>query len=301
MDTPDLNLLIALDVLLAEGSVTRAGDRLRLSPSAMSRTLARLREATGDPLMVRAGRGLVPTPRALALREQTARLVQEAQAVLRPAATLRLDQLVRTFTLRVSDGFVEQFGAALLTRVQGEAPGVRLRFVQKVDKDSTLLRDGLVDLETGVVVQDTAPELRQQTLFHDRHVGVVRAGHPLARGRVTLARYTAGRHVSVARRGSSNAPIDDALAEHDARRDIAAVVSGFAAAVALARDTDLIATVPGAHTRRLREGMAHFPLPFATRDLAVAMLWHPRMEADAAHRWLRAAVKAVCAGAGPRR
>lgn len=295
MSTPDLNLLIALDALLSEGSVTRAGHRLRLSPSAMSRTLARLREATGDPLMVRAGRGLVPTPRAVELRERTARLVQDAESVLRPETALRLDQLVRTFTLRVSDGFVEQFGGALLTRVRAEAPGVRLRFMQKVDKDAAPLRDGLVDLETGVVVQDTAPELRQQTLFHDKHVGVVHAGHALAKGRVTLPRYTAGLHVSTSRKGTINAPIDDALAAHDAKRTIAATVSGFAAAIAIARDTECIATVPDTHTRRLRDGMAEFPLPFATPDLAVAMLWHPRMDADAAHQWLRGCVKVVCA------
>ncbi|HNV33682.1 MAG TPA: LysR family transcriptional regulator, partial [Nitrospira sp.] len=102
MSTPDLNLLITLDVLLAEGSVARAATRLRLSPSAMSRALARLRETTGDPLLVRAGRGLVPTPRAVELRERVSQVVEEGQAVLRPAEKLNLTQLVRTFTLRTS-------------------------------------------------------------------------------------------------------------------------------------------------------------------------------------------------------
>src|SRR5437588_9682381 len=100
MSRPDLNLLVTLDVLLAEGSVARAAERLRLSPSAMSRALARLRVATGDPLLVRAGRGLVPTPRAQELRDRVARLVEDAGAVLRPAETLDLGKLVRTFTLR---------------------------------------------------------------------------------------------------------------------------------------------------------------------------------------------------------
>ena len=90
MSTPDFNLLVTLDVLLVEGSVARAAHRLRLSPSAMSRALARLRETTGDPLLVRAGRGLVPTPRALELRERVGRIVEEAQAVLRPAEALDL-------------------------------------------------------------------------------------------------------------------------------------------------------------------------------------------------------------------
>src|SRR5512132_290827 len=136
MALPDLNLLVTLDVLLTEGSVTGAARRLRLSPSAMSRALARLRETLGDPLLVRAGRGLVPTPRALELRERVSQLVQNAEAVLRPAETLDLKRLVRTFTLRTSEGFVESFGPALIARCGAEAPGVQLRFVPKPDKDS---------------------------------------------------------------------------------------------------------------------------------------------------------------------
>src|SRR2546423_14429559 len=117
MATPDLNLLVTLDVLLAEGSVARAAQRLRLSPSAMSRALARLRAATGDPLLVRAGRGLVPTPRALELRERVSQLVQDSEAVLRPAETLDLARLVRTFTLRTSEGFGGDFRPGLIARV----------------------------------------------------------------------------------------------------------------------------------------------------------------------------------------
>src|SRR3982750_4615006 len=151
MARPDLNLLATLDVLLAAGSVARAAERLRLSPSAMSRALARLRKTTGDPLLVRAGRGLVPTPRALELRAQVSQLVHDATAVLRPAEQLDLSQLVRTFTIRTREGFVENFGPDLIARVSAEAPGVRLCFVQKPNKDSTPLREGIVDLETGVV------------------------------------------------------------------------------------------------------------------------------------------------------
>ena len=195
MSRPDFNLLVTLDVLLAEGNVTRAAQRLRLSPSAMSRSLARLRETTGDPLLVRAGRGLVPTPRALELRERVSQIVQDGEAVLRPAEKLNLKQVVRTFTLRTSEGFVENFGPDLIARVGDEAPGVRLRFVQKPNKDSAPLRDGTVDLETGVVEKTTAPELRVQALFRDRYIGVVRKGHPLSKGKITPSRYAAGRHI----------------------------------------------------------------------------------------------------------
>jgi DNA-binding transcriptional LysR family regulator len=296
MSIPDLNLLVTLDALLAEGSVARAAHRLRLSPSAMSRALARLREATGDPLLVRAGRGLVPTPRALALRERVAQLVQDAEAVLRPAAALDLGRLVRTFTLRSSEGFVETFGPRIIARVGEDAPGVRLRFVAKPDKDSASLRDGSIDLETGVVGKATGPEVRAQGLFRDRFIGVVRRGHPLSRGEITAARYAAGRHVLVSRRGLEEGPIDEALQPFGLKRTIATIVGGFSAALALARASDLIASVPERHTGNLRAGMFGFPLPVALPEITVCLLWHPRLEADPAHRWLRGCVREACAG-----
>lgn len=302
MSTPDLNLLVTLEVLLAEGSVARAAERLRLSPSAMSRALARLRETTGDPLLVRAGRDLVPTPRAIELRERVGQLVLDAQAVLRPTDRLDPRQLVRTFTLRTSEGFVENCGPGLLARIAAEAPGVRLRFVQKPDRDSTPLRDGSVDLETGVVGRTMGPEVRAQALFRDRYIGVVRSGHPLCSGPVTPDRYAAGRHIGVSRRGLERGPIDDALSALGLQRDIVTIVAGFATAVALAGATDLIASVPERHTGRLRDGSFSFPLPVDAPEFTVSMLWHPRLDADPGHRWLRALVRDVCAaGDEPRR
>lgn len=295
MSTPDLNLLVTLDVLLAEGSVARAARRLHLSPSAMSRALARLRETTGDPLLVRAGRGLVPTPRAIELRERVSQLVQESEAVLRPAKKLRLKQLARTFTLRTSDGFVENFGPDLIARAGDEAPGVRLCFLQKPDKDSARLRDGIVDLETGVVGNTAAPELRVQALFRDRFIGVVRLGHPLGEGEITPSRYAAGRHIYASRQGFDKGPIDDALASLGLERKVAAIVGSFATALALARASDLIASVPERHTGNLRDGMHSFPLPVAAPEITISQLWHPRQDADPAHRWLRGLVKDVCA------
>jgi DNA-binding transcriptional LysR family regulator len=295
MPAPDLNLLVTLDVLLAEGSVAGAARRLRLSPSAMSRALARLRETTGDPLLVRAGRGLVPTPRARELRERVSQLVQESEAVLRPAKAPNLKRLVRTFTLRTSEGFVENFGPGLIARVGDEAPGVRLRFVQKSDKDSAPLRDGTIDLETGVVDDTMGPEVRAQALFRDRLIGVVRTGHPLSQGEITPARYTSGRHIAVSREGLDKGPIDDALRPFGLERKIVTIVGGFATAVALARASDLIANVPERHTGNLRSGMYSFPLPVATPPFTVSLLWHPRSHADPPHRWLRKVVLEICA------
>jgi DNA-binding transcriptional LysR family regulator len=267
----------------------------------MSRALARLRETTGDPLLVRAGRGLVPTPRALELRERAHELVQDAQAVLRPVEKLDLKHLVRIFTLRTSEGFVENFGPDLIARTGRQAPGVRLRFVPNPDKDSASLRDGTVDLETGVVGKAMGPEVRAQALFRDRFIGVVRRGHPLSRGKITPARYAAGRHVLVSRRGQDKGPIDEALKSFGLEREIVAIVGGFSTALALARASDLIASVPERHTGKLRAGMHSFALPVPTTEVTVSLLWHPRLDADPAHRWLRQCVREVCAAQRPAR
>jgi DNA-binding transcriptional LysR family regulator len=295
MNRPDLNLLVTLDVLLEEGSVDLAAGGLVRSPRAVSRALARVRAATGDPLLVRAGRGLVPTPRAAELRQRVGQLVQESEAVLRPAGRLEMPQLVRTFTLRTSEGFVENFGPPLIARIAAEAPGVQLRFVPKPDKDSAPLREGSVDLETGVLEPTTSPELRVQALFRDRYIGVVRREHPLARGNITLRRYAAGRHIGVARVPERD-PIDQALAAAGLKREIAvSLVAGFATALALARASDLIASVPERHTGGLRASLHSFPLPLSLPAFTVSLLWHPRLDADPAHRWLRELVRDTCA------
>jgi DNA-binding transcriptional LysR family regulator len=163
--------------------VTRAAERLQLSESAMSRTLARLRAATGDPLLVRAGRAMVLTPHAQALREQVQALARDAATVLQPAGEdWNLATLERTFTLRANDGFIEAFAPALVARAAREAPGVRLRFAPKPDKDVRPLREGLIDLDLGVLGAATGPEVRVQAIYRDHFVGAVRPGHPLLQG-----------------------------------------------------------------------------------------------------------------------
>ena len=295
MARPDFNLLVMLDVLLAEANVARAGKRLHLSPSAMSRALSRLRTTIGDPLLVMAGRVLVPTPRAMELRARVAQLVSDVQAVLGPGEAIEPSRIARTFTLRSSEGFAETFGPALLARVRAEAPGVRLRFLPKADKDSASLRSGAVDLETGVVDAGTGPELRSRTLFRDDFVGVVHKGHALARGRITLARYLAAEHVAVSRHGLEQGPIDGVLREAGHARSIVTTVGGFATAVALASACDLVATVPARHTAGLRGDLHTFSLPVSLPPMTVSLLWHPRHDADPAHRWLRERVRQVCA------
>jgi DNA-binding transcriptional LysR family regulator len=303
MTVVDLNLLTALDALLAEGSVVGAARRLGLSASAMSRTLARLRAATGDPLLVRAGRGLVPTPRAVELRDRVRETTDEALALLRPAVVgPDLLALQRTFTIRANDGFVEIFGARLLAALTDAAPGVRLRFAPKPDKDVRALREGLVDLEVGVL-GEAGPEVRVQSLFQDRFVGAVREGHPLlAAEEITPELYAACGHVVASRRGNTNGPVDQALASLGLRRAILAVVPDFSAALAIAKASDLVALVTASFHDATNEIQPEanrrcsqaFELPVQTGPITVSQIWHPRLDADPAHRWLRGMLLAVC-------
>lgn len=309
MAEPDLNLLIALDSLLAEASVAGAARRLALSASAMSRTLARLRAATGDPLLVRAGRHMVLTPYAEAIRERTQNVAHEARAVLRPStAQTDFSSLRRTFTLRANDGFVEVFGSPLIAAVTAIAPNVCLRFAPKPEKSATHLRDGSADLEIGVL-GEMGPEVRLQALFRDRFVGIVREGHPLQRdGEVTAERYVAFGHVVASRHGRTSGPVDEALAALGLERSIVAVVPSFAAARAVARSSDLVALVPASFLGDQTEPQGHvagipihaFELPVATGKITVSQMWHPRLEVDPVHRWLRQIVLTVCRRHAPR-
>ncbi len=297
MSDPDFNLLVALDILLAEASVAGAARRLNLSTSAMSRTLSRLREVTGDPILVRAGRNMVLTPWAEASRDRARNAVHEARAVLQPSMeTLKVENLARFFTLRANDGFVVAFGPALIAAVAEAAPDVCIRFAPKPEKTSRYLREGLVDLEIGVQ-SNMGPEIRVQRLFQDRFVGAVRKTHPLASlPTIGLKDYVAWGHVVAAPNGSLHGFVDDALAESGMTRKIASVVPGFPTALSVALASDLIAMVPALYLRnqQMTEQLHVFELPFKTRTITVSQMWHPRMENDPGHRWLREKVRAVC-------
>jgi DNA-binding transcriptional LysR family regulator len=112
---------------------------------------------------------------------------------------------------------------------------------------------------------------------------------------MTAARFAAGRHVLVSRRGLDRGPVDEALKPLGLEREIATIVGGFSIALALARASDLIASVPERHTGNLREGMHSFPLPVPVPEITISLLWHPRRDADPAHRWLRECVRDTCA------
>lgn len=304
MSEPDLNLLIALDILLAEANVTVAARRLGLSTSAMSRTLARLRETIGDPLLVRAGRNMVLTPHAEALRDRVNSTANDARALLSPTTVpLDLATLQRTFDIRANDGFVEVLGPALISAIAADAPLVKLRFAPKLEKTATYLRDGSADLEIGVM-SNMGPEVRVQALFRDRFVGVVRKGHPFEKVRkITPKRYAEAGHVVASRRGYMTGPLDAALEKLGLTRNVMVVVPSFPAAIAIARSTELVALVPASYRLAVPKSKKDatiaattyaFELPVVTPPITISQMWHPRFELDAVHQWLRQIVLKVC-------
>ncbi|WP_353613746.1 LysR family transcriptional regulator [Mangrovibacter phragmitis] len=303
MAEADLNLLIALDVLLAEKSVAAAARRLGLSESAMSRTLGRLRQTTGDPLLVRAGRHMVLTPHGEQLLEAAPLAVAQARALLKPAASaLNLATLERVFTLRTNDGFAQVFGPVLVAALAQSAPHAGLRFVAKPEKEDGPLREGLVDLEIGVL-KNMGPEIYLQALFQDRFIGVVRAGHPLAQSTIlTPQAYAAYGHIVVARHGTGRGPVDNKLSSLGLARHIVAVVPGLGAALSIARQSDLVALVPASFFLHQAQnsgtgsvpGLVGFELPVQTGAITVSQMWHPRQHNDPAHRWLRECLREVC-------
>ena len=298
MPEPDLNLLFALDALLSEKNVTRAARSLHLSASAMSRTLTRLRAVTGDPLLVRAGRQMVLTPYAEEIRERTENMVREARALLRPSPVAPdFSTLRRTLTIRANEAFVEAFGPPLIAEVTAIAPLVRLHFSSRWERNAEYLRNGSADLEIGVL-EEAGPEIRVQALFRDRYLGVVRKGHPLeAKRHVTPRQYAAFGHVVAPHGRQVIDSLDAAIARLGLERTTVAIVPSFPAALAVARASDLVALLPASFMNRQHAASVDaysFELPVATDGFTIYQMWHPRLENDPVHRWLRQLVLGVC-------
>ncbi|MFF4528619.1 LysR family transcriptional regulator [Streptomyces sp. NPDC001407] len=284
----DLNLLRSLDALLQENSVTRAAERLGTSPAAVSRTLARLRRAVGDPLLVRAGQGMVPTPRALELREEVSALLRGCDNVLRPGAGFDAVHLQRTFTVQTSDLLLAGLAGTLTERIHAEAPHVDVVFLPEALEDGPGLRQGWVDVELGVL-SHLDPEIRTRPLTRMPLVGIARSGHPLFNGRIDARRFAAADHIGISRLGKRLGPIDSALAELGLRRRIAVVVPSHTGAMILTRNSDLVAlTVADWLPDTIAAlGLRTFPIPLDLEPLDFGLAWHPRNSADPGHRWLR--------------
>ena len=288
MEPSDLGLLLTLDALLQEGSVTKAARRVGLSTPAMSHALSRIRDRLADPLLVRAGRGMVLTPRAETLRPQVQALVAEARRVLEPEHPFVPAKLQRKFVVLLTDYVLAVLGASWDRLLCEEAPHVALRMLPNTPDDAALLRDGTADLAIGIY-GTLLPELRLRPLLTDRFVCAVRKDHPHIGKRLTLDEFVKLDHIQIAPRGKPGGYVDDMLHERGLSRRVARAIPYFHSALYLVAQSDYIVTVSERVANLFAEplGLRLLPPPLPLRPYALSMVWHPRFDADPAHSWLR--------------
>jgi DNA-binding transcriptional LysR family regulator len=291
----NLNLLPILDALLTERNVSRAGVRLGLSQPAVSNALAQLRELLGDRLLVRRANGMIPTERALALVQPVRAAMLAIEQSLAPPAAFDAATAHRDFVLCTNDFVAFALLPRLLSRLQREAPGVRLQvraFQEHVVPPD--LQRGEADLLFSF--SRTLPPGHQATdLFQDRFVLVARQGHPQVHGRITLATYTKLAHVVVSQEPNARGVVDDALAQRGLTRRVALRLSHFLLVPHVLATTDYVAAlselVARPVARALRLQILKMPLPVPSG--MVRMVWHERTDASPAHAWLRSVVEQV--------
>lgn len=293
----DLNLLVTLDALLQENSVVGAAERLFLTPPAVSRALARIRDLTGDDILVRSGRAMTPTPYALSIRAEVHELVRQGKRLLKPGRELDLPNLQVDYAIRSHDALTAALAPRLIATVAHSAPLVRLRFLGETQEDFPALARGQVDLELGAT-RPTAPDISHTILAEDSLVLAMRKGHPLERGPLGLKRFAAALHVNVTRRGRLHGAIDDLLAGQGLQRRVVATLPTTANALEVVACSDAVAIVPEASSKALRHALklAARRIPQALPASEVVMSWHRRHDNDPAHGWLRACVVEAAGG-----
>jgi len=291
----DLNLLFVLDALLQTHSVSQAAVHLGLSTPAVSRALARLRTAFGDPLLVRAGRAMVPSPLAEQLQARVQAILHELERVFEPSVEFAPARSNRRFVVLASDYVLLVLGPALDRLVCAQAPEVRLQFMPNTQGDADAIRTGSVDLAIGVYDR-LHPEIRIQKLFDEELVCVVRNDHPSVRKKISLRQYTELAHIQVAPRGQPGGTIDDALAEQGLQRRVVRQVPYFVTGLLLASTSDYVMTIPRrlAATHAKTFGFRILTLPLQHAGYAIAQIWHPRNQGDAGLRWFRECVVQAC-------
>ena len=284
----DLNLLVALDALLAERSVSRAAVRLHLSQPATSALLARLRELFGDPLLLRSARGMLPTPRAMELLGPIRQVLDQVDAIVQPRAAFDAASATYTFTLSASDYVEYALLPTLADYLEHKAPGVRLE-VRPLDLQSVAkqMETGEVDLcITGL--QNALPGLHVRPLYRERMVSVVRRNHPTVGARLTLDEFCKLEHIQVWVRGSGfNTRIDEALAALGRKRHARLAVPHFLLVPEIVARSDMISALPERLARGYAKKLRMLEPPVEIEGFTVGEMWHARSEPEPAQQWLR--------------
>lgn len=294
----DLNLLVTLEALLEEEGVTDAARRLNLSQSAVSAALDRLRAVFSDPLLVRVGNRMEPTPFARRLQGPIKTALASVSLALALPQKFDPARAKANVRLGASDYFGLLMLPALYHLLAREAPGISLEVVPRpADGSLSRLVAGEVDLALAVNPPE-GRDLFNAPLVDEHFVCVMRRGHPLARGRLTAAWLVDFPHVVVTAHGESATLADRALAAAGHRRPTPVLVPVFASAFALVADNDLVAILPERISRALaaRFGLALRKPPIALPGYTLSIVWHQRTAHDPVHRWVREQVLAI---AGP--
>lgn len=301
--TLDLNLLRVFDEVMAERNLTRAANKLAMTQPAVSNALNRLRDALGDRLVVRSGYGVEPTPKALALWPAIADALRQIESSLAPGEFVPA-QANTTFVLAMADATAAELMPGLVEILQDEAPGVSMRVLPLATRDPRrMLEEGMMDLAVGffppviadLAVQEQAGRMaafERQRLFGGEYVCVMRKGHPLAKGSLTIKRYCDARHLRVSFSGRPFGFVDEALMALGRQRRVVLTVNQFFTAGRVVATSDLVAVLPKhfVSVTGMADQFVLRELPFEVPLVLVDALWHRREGQRSDHAWLRAAV-----------
>jgi DNA-binding transcriptional LysR family regulator len=283
----DLNLLVALDALVDECSVTRAAARLSLTQPTVSGMLARLRDLFGDPLFVRTQRGLLPTPRTEALTPLLKRVLADA-ATLVAAQTFDPKTADMTVSISVNDYMHASLILPFVKQLRRHAPKIKLavRPMAIADLPTRLMRG---EIDIAITIPDfVTPDLPSRFLYAERYVCAVRRRHPLKKRKVTVEEFCRFDHVLVSPSGGAfEGPTDDELSSLGLARRVALSIPSFLILPEVLQTDDLIAVVPERLLHGRKRHLRTFAPPVAVPGFDVLAVWHPRVNEDPAHRWLR--------------
>ena len=302
--TLDLKLLRVFDEVMAERSLTRAARNLSLTQPAVSNALRRLRDTLGDDLVVRVGQGMAPTPRALVLWPTVRDALHQLQESLNPSS-FEPATASTAFVLAMADATAAELMPGLIDIMERDAPGVTIRVVPLTTRDPRkLLDEGKADLAVGhfpsvladLVVRaqgDEAVSFAHQRLYDGLYVCVMRSGHPLARGPLTLDKFCAARHLLVSFSGRPYGFIDESLAALGKKRQVVLTVNQFFTAGRVVANSNLLTVLPEhfVSVTGIADQLVLRQLPFDVAPVHVDALWHSRLGSQSAHQWLLKAVE----------
>lgn len=290
----DLNLLIVLQALVEERSITRAAQQMFLSQPATSRALDRLQHLFKDELLVRTSHGYEPTHRASYVYAELERLLPRIEELLR-GAEFNPAEVTDSFRIAATDHAVSVLLPAIMEAMAHAAPGIQVEVSPWEDDVFRKLNANSLDL--GLWVNSAPPPLRTEPLFQDDFVCLLRAGHPASKRPLTLQRYLDQKHLAISAVGRQQGLIEKILAQLGQRRTVQLNIPYYGSVGAIIERTDMVATLSKRLAKRLSAASktVMLPAPKEFQSFTYIQVWHPRHDSDPAHSWFRQVVKKASA------